>query len=179
MHYTYFIENTTEDYIDNTELFRLINDLEIDENEIYIDEEGCKEELESLLDILENGDRLVIRSVVDLAEEAKALLEILELLQDKEVILCSVTEPFLNGTEYLSSLKGFIGINNYYLEKRRKAKYQEAKDKGTVGRPKMTAEIEKAIRLYKTKAFTTAEIEQLSGISSSTLYRALKEIDKE
>ncbi len=179
MHYTYFIENTTKDYIDNTELFRLINDLEIDENEIYIDEEDCKEELDNLLSILENGDRLVIRSVVDLAEEAEDLLEILRLLQDKEIILLSIEESFLNGIDYYTGLKGFVGINRYYLDKKRKERYKEAKEKGLVGRPKMTAEIQNALRLYKTGEFTTSEIEKLSGISSSTLYRALKEIDKE
>lgn len=52
MHYTYFIENTTKNYIDNTELFRLINDLQIDESEIYIDNETNKEELASLLRVL-------------------------------------------------------------------------------------------------------------------------------
>jgi len=162
MYFAYFIENTTDSNIDNSGLFRRITDLEIDENEIYIDEEDCKEELENLLDVLENGDRLVVRSVIDLAEEAKDLLEVLELLQDKEVILLSIEESYLNGSGYYTAMKGFLDINRYYIEKKRKERYKEAKEKGIVGRPKMTTEIQNAIRLYKTREFTTSEIEQLS-----------------
>lgn len=175
----YFIENTSEDYIDNSGLFRLIYDLQIDENEIYIDNETNKEELASLLRTLKREDRLVIRSVVDLSEDAKDLLGILRILQDKKIIICSVEESYLNGTEYHTAMKGFLDINRYYIEKKRKEGYEKAKEKGIVGRPAKTEELEKAIRLYKTKAFTIEEIENLSGISSSTLYRALKEIDKE
>ena len=171
----YFIENTLEDYIDNSALFRLINDLQIDENEIYIDTETNKEELASLLGALKREDRLVIRSVVDLSEDAKELLEILKILQDKKITVCSVEESYLNGVEYHTAMKGFLDINRYYIEKRRKKGYENAKEKGTVGRPAKTEELEKAIRLYKTKAFTIEEIENLSGVSSSTLYRALKE----
>lgn len=176
--YVYFIENTTDNYVDNTELFSLIRDLDIDENEIFIDTGISKKELEKLLDLLEEDDRLIIRSVIDLSFEAAGLLKVLEQLQEKKIILCSINEPTLNGLEYYSAMKCFVGINIYYLERKRKEKYQEAKLAGIVGRPKMTEQIEKAIRLYKTKAFTTAEIEKLSGVSSSSLYRALREQER-
>ena len=122
--------------------------------------------------------RLVIRSVVDLSDSAKGLISILSDFQDKGIILCSISEPYLSGENYFTMLSGFIQITNYYSEKRRKQGYEYAKEKGTIGRKAKTEETAKAIRLYKTGAFTTAEIEQLSGVSSSTLYRALKEIDK-
>ncbi len=176
MNYGYIIENTTQDYIDNSALFKMLIDLNIEEDETYVDTYDSKEQLDELLSVLEAGDRLVIRSIVDLADEASQLLKILSILQDNQIILCSVSENFLNGQEYYDAMQGFATINSYYLEKRRKQGYQEAKENGTVGRPKMTAEIERAIRLYNTKSFTTSEIEKMCGVSSSTLYRALKEL---
>lgn len=114
---------------------------------------------------------------MDLSEDAKELLEILRILQDKKITICSVEESYLNGAEYYTAMKGFLGINRYYIDKRRKEGYEKAKEKGTVGRPAKIEELEKAIRLYKTKVFTIEEIENLSGISSSTLYRELKKLE--
>lgn len=179
MDLAYFIENTGEDIIDNTALFRLINDLYIDENEIYVDTEDSKEELEKLLEIIDYEDRLVVRSVVDLADTATELLDILFELQDKGVILESASEPYISKENYYLTFKDFVDITKYYSEKKRKHGYQQAKEKGIVGRPAKTEEIEKAIRLYKTRAFTIAEIEDLTKISKSTLYRYLKDIDRD
>jgi DNA invertase Pin-like site-specific DNA recombinase len=179
LNYGYIIENTTQDYIDNSTLFKMINDLDIGEDEIYVDTYDSKEQLDELLSRLEPEDRLVIRSVVDLSDEAKQLLLILSILKDNQIILCSVNESFLNGTDYYDAMRGFAEINSYYLEKRRQNGFQSAKEKGTVGRPAKTEEIERAIRLYNTKSFSTAEIERMCGISSSSLYRALQEEKKE
>lgn len=184
MDFAYFVENTTEEFIDNSALFRIINDLEIEDEFVYSDTAGCRDELEKLLADIDtifteaSTKRLVIRSVVDLSDTAKGLIGILSDLQDKGIILCSISEPYLSGENYFTMLNGFIQITNYYTEKRRKQGYEHAKEKGTIGRKAKTEETVKAIRLYKTGAFTTAEIEQLSGVSSSTLYRALKEIDR-
>lgn len=76
-------------------------------------------------------------------------------------------------------MQGVIDIHDYYLKKRQEEGFKRAQDAGIVGRPKRTEEIEKAIRLYKTKAFSIAEIEKLAGISSSTLYRYLEQKDKQ
>lgn len=179
MDYAYFIENINKNYIDNTELFNKIRELYIDENEVYSDTEDIKEELYNLLEVIDYQDRLVIRSVVDLADTAKELLKILSDLQDKGVILESLSEPYICKEKYYLSFKDFISITNYYAEKRRQLGYQQAKEKGIVGRPAKTEEIEKAIKLYKTKAFTIAEIEDLTKISKTTLYRYLKDIDRD
>jgi len=88
--------------------------------------------------------------------------------------LISVLEPYLNGKEYHTAMKGFVGIHKTYLERKRREGFNEAKEAGSVGRPRQTEAIEKAIRLYNTKAFSVAEIEKFAGVSSSTLYRYLK-----
>jgi hypothetical protein len=80
MDLAYFIENTTDEYIDNTALFKIINDLEIEDEFVYSDTAGCRDELEKLFDDIDNifteasTKRLVIRSVVDLSDTAKGLI---------------------------------------------------------------------------------------------------------
>lgn len=179
MDYAYFIENTNENYIDNTQIFNKIRELYIDENEVYSDVEDSKEELKELLGVIGCDDRLVVRSVIDLSDTAKGLLNLLSDLQDRGVILESVSEPYISRENYYLTFKDFIDITEHYTEKKRKQGYQQAKERGIVGRPPKTTEIEQAIRLYKTKTFTIAEIEQMTKISKSTLYRYLKDIDRD
>lgn len=178
MDYAYFIENS-EEYRDNSKLFNRIRELYIDENEVYTDTEGSKEELEKLLETIEDGDRLIIRTVVDLSDTAKELLDTLFNLHNRGVILESISETYISKQNYYLTFKDFVDISKYYTEKKRQQGYQKAKDKGIVGRPKMTAEIEQAIKMYKTKAFTISEIENLTKISKTTLYRYLKDINKD
>lgn len=174
--YAYFIENTDSDnFRDNSKVFKLIQDLNIQEEDVFIDTGLDKNELEKLIDVINRGDRLIISTVKDLADDAKQLSDILQVLQDRKVVLCSCSENFLNGNDYHMSLRGFVDLHKYYLKKKQEIGFEKAKKEGTVGRPKQTEAIEKALRLYDTKAFSIDEIEKLSGISSSTIYRYLKD----
>ena len=94
--YAYFIENTENDYIDNTEIFKLIRDLDIEEDQVYVDTEESKDELEKLLDIVGYEDKLIVRSIADLSDSATGLLDILSGLQNRGVILESTTETLLS-----------------------------------------------------------------------------------
>ncbi len=180
MDYAYFIENTDNNYIDNSEVFKKIRELYIDENEVYLDVEGSKEELEKLLGVIEYDDRLIVRSIADLSDTAAGLLDILSDLQNKGVILESTSETLLSETNYYTALKEFIDLTKYCAERSRKKGYQEAKEKGLVGRPAKTdKEVLQAIKMYKSKAFTIQEIENLTKISKTTLYRYLKDIDRD
>ncbi len=173
--YAYFIEDNEYNY----KLFYEINKMDIEENDVYIDTEDSKEELEKLLEDIDYQDRLLVLSVADLSSTALGLLDILSDLQDKCVILKSITEQYLDCHNYYTVFQNFIDITKHYTEKKRQQGYQKAKEKGIVGRPPKTTEIEQAIKLYKTKAFTIAEIEQMTKISKSSLYRYLKDIDRE
>ena len=174
--YAYLIENIDrDDFRDNSKVFKLIQDLNVEEDEVFIDTGLDKDELDKLIDTLIEGDRLIISTVKDLADDAKQLSDILQVLQDRKVVLCSCSENFLNGNDYHTSLRGFVDLHKYYLKKKQEIGFEKAKKEGTVGRPKQTEAIEKALRLYDTKAFSIDEIEKLSGISSSTIYRYLKD----
>lgn len=178
--YAYFIENIENDYIDNTEIFRLIRDLDVEEDQVYVDAENSKDELEKLLDIIDYDDRLAVRSIADLSDTAAGLLNILSDLQDKGIILESISETLLSERNYYTALKEFIDLTKYCTERSRKKGYQEAKEKGLVGRPAKTdKEVLQAIKMYKSKAFTIQEIEDLTKISKTTLYRYLKDVDRD
>ena len=74
--------------------------------------------------------------------------------------MVSIIEQYLNEKEFHTAMKGFAGINKYYLERKREQGFNEAKGAGTVGRQtKETEGIEKAIRLYHTKTFSVTGIE--------------------
>jgi len=177
--YAYILENIDPDNSrDNSYVFKLIQDLDIHEDSIFIDTADVKEELENLADTIGYGDRLIIRSVKDLANDPVSLLDILKSLQDRQITLCSCCENFLNGTEYHTNLKCFIELHKYYLNLKQTKGFDKAMKAGIVGRPKNNEGIDKALRLHDTKAFSIEEIEKLSGISSSTLYRYLKDRDK-
>lgn len=174
MYYAYLKEdNDSINLVDNTGVLNLIQDLGISEEDIFTDE-GSREQLGKLLEVIGEDDYIIIRSVVDLTDDAKELLAILKALQERQVTMISILEPFLSGKEYHTAMKGFVGIHKTFLERKRRQGYNEAKEAGTVGRPRQTEAIEKEIRLYNTRAFSVAEIEKLAGVSSSTLYRYLK-----
>ena len=174
MYYAYLKEdNDSINLVDNTGALSLIQDLGISEEDIFTDE-GSREQLGKLLEVIGVDDYIIILSVVDLTDDAKELLAILKALQERQVTMISILEPFLSGKEYHAAMKGFVGIHKTFLERKRRQGYSEAKEAGIVGRPRQTEAIEKAIRLYNTRAFSVAEIEKLAGVSSSTLYRYLK-----
>lgn len=176
MVYAYFIENTGSEFKDNSSMFRYIKEQNISEENIYVEIADNKDELDALLEKIEPEDTIVLRTITDLAEKRSELLHLLNELQDFGILIHSIMEPFLNGLEYFNRFQGSIEISKYYAEKKRRLAFEEARRQGVVGRPKIPEkQIETALKLYSSKLFTTEEIAKLSGVSSSTLYRALKE----
>jgi DNA invertase Pin-like site-specific DNA recombinase len=176
MYCVYIYES--ENQINNSGVFDFAKSLDISEDNFFTDTSNDRDNLKVLVECMDSEDCLVVRSVIDLAEDSRQLMEKLQILQKSQVTLVSLLEPFLNGKEYYNGLKGFIEIHKYYLNRKRAKGYDEAMKAGLVGRPAKTDEIEKAIRLYNTQAFSINEIEKLSGVSSSTLYRYLKTKDE-
>ena len=128
------------------------------------------------LDALEKEDMLIIRSVTDLTDDINGLLvELFPLLTEKGVELFSCEESFLCGYEYQNTLVGVIELLRYFRSLKKADNYQRALEAGKVGRPAKTDDVEKAIKLYQSKIYTVSQIERLTGVSKSTLYRYLKE----
>lgn len=161
---------------DNTPIFKLVNQLKIPEDQVVFDQTEDRVEFCKLLESLQTGDKLIIRSVEDLADDIMGLITVFQRLTDKEISLCSVEEPFLSGEEYLESLTEFTRLYVLFQKKKQVAGYRKACAEGRVGRPAIKSkEIDQAIELYKSDTYTISQITALTGVSKTTLYRALKE----
>lgn len=169
----YVLENSnSEDKRNNQSLFQLIQQLEIADDNLYFDMSGTEQtELNKLLKDIQPENRLVIRSVEDLADSMDELIKILKLLSDKKISLCSCEEPFLSGEDYADILNSYIRLHKCFIEKKKQKAYQKAVAEGRVGRPVKESDIKKAIDLYKSNNFTVEQIKAVTGISRTTLYR--------
>ena len=169
----YVLENSNcEDKRNNQPLFQLIQQLEIADDNLYFDMDGKEQtELQKLLKNIQPENRLVIRSVEDIADSMDELIKILKLLSDKKISLCSCEEPFLSGEDYTDNLNSYLKLHKYFIDKKKKKAYQKAVAEGRVGRPVKESDIKKAIDLYKSNNFTVEQIKAVTGISRTTLYR--------
>lgn len=175
MLWAYILENEKEIKRNNQPLFLLINEMEIGVDNIYSDLDGSdKVELKKLLDEIEPESTFLIRSVEDIADTLSELLEVFEILTEKHISLCSCCEPFLCGEDYLENLRGFINLQKAFADRKKKIGYEKALAEGRVGRPSKGQDIKKVIGLYEKGLLTMKQVESLTGVSKSTIYRYLK-----
>lgn len=175
MIWAYVLENMClEDVRSNQNLFLLIKDLEIPEDNQYFDRDLHGPELKNLLEVLQHGDRLAIRSVLDLADTLSGLISVFQKLTKKQITLCSCEESYLCGDDYLDTLNGFARLYIDFEKKKQQQSYQKALESGSVGRPAKTREVEQALTMYQSGKYKIGQIEAITGISKSTLYRYLK-----
>ena len=175
MIWAYVLENQgVEDLRSNQPVFLLINELGIADDYIVFDDNTARPELDRLLSELSVGDRLIVRSVEDMADTMENLTDILQTLTDKQVTLCSCEEDFLCGQDYLCTLTGCIRLLSVFQKKKQRSAYDKAYNAGKVGRPTKIQEIEMAVTMYQSGKFKVAQITAVTGVSKSTLYRYLK-----
>lgn len=174
MDYVYFIENQgIEDIRDNASVIKLACDLEVLEECLYIEEDfHSRAQLCLLLNSIEEGDRLIVSTVKELAFDIKELLVRFEQLEEIGVVLCSIEEPSFSREDYVDTLRTLKELYQHYARLKQQHGYTKAVEERRVGRPQVDKDkLEQAMRMYKTKAFKIEEIEKLTGISKSTLYR--------
>jgi len=165
-----------EDNKCNQAVFQLIKELEIEDDSCFFDMSGTgdRTELKTLLDKIQSGDRLIIRSVLDIADTTEDLFFALSVLTEKKITLCSYNESYLCGENYLKQIKGIFSIYVEFSRRKQEQAYKKAVAEGKVGRPSKAKEIEKAIELYNSKKVTMEQLQALTGVSKSTLYRYIK-----
>lgn len=175
MIWAYVLENMgPTDFRNNQNVFLLIKDLEISENNQYFDSNLERLELFKLIEVLQSEDRLAIRSVLDLADTLSGLISVFQKLTDKQVTLCSCLEPYLCGDDYLETLNGFARLYIDFEKKKQQQSYKKALESGSVGRPAKAKEVEQALNMYQSGKYKVNQIESITGVSKSTLYRYLK-----
>ncbi len=136
-------------------------------------------ELSKLLDRMTEGDTVVIESLSRLGRSTKDLIELTELFQLKGVHLVSLKESIDTSTstgKLLFTLMSAIAqFERDVIADRTREGLNAARARGrNGGRPRTDTDVvKKAIKLYNTGEYSLKEIEDLTGIKKSTLYRNL------
>lgn len=139
-------------------------------------------ELTKILDRMTEGDTVVIESLSRLGRSTKDLIELTELFKSKGVNLVSLKESIDTNTPtgkllftLMSALAQFERDN---IAERTREGLRSARARGkTGGRPKINPDdVKKAVKLYNTQQYSIKEIEELTGVKKSTLYRNLQEV---
>lgn len=137
-------------------------------------------ELSKMLDRMTQGDSVVIESLSRLGRSTKDLIELTELFQSKGVNLVSLKESIDTSTstgKLLFTLMSAIAqFERDTIADRTREGLKAARSRGrTGGRPKTNSDnVKKALKLYNTQQYSIKEIEELTSVKKSTLYRNLR-----
>lgn len=138
-------------------------------------------ELNRLLDKAREGDTVVIESLSRLGRSTKDLLSLVELFNERGIILVSLKENIdistPTGKLLLTVLSALSQFERDLTVQRTNEGLIAARARGRKGGrpPKDKKALEKAVALYNTKTFSIAEICKTCDISQGTLYKAIKE----
>jgi len=138
-------------------------------------------ELQKALDILRKGDEFVVFKLDRLARSTKKLIEVYEQLERLGVELISLNDGLDTKTPTGRAMFKMIGViaelEREMIIERTKAGLAAARARGrNGGRPRTDSKmLERAIKLYDTQEHSIADIEDMTGVKRSTLYRAIKQ----
>ena len=139
-------------------------------------------ELDRMLDALREGDTVVITELTRLGRSVKELFTIIERVHEAGASIKSLRETWLDTTTPQGNLLFtiFAGLSQFerdLIRQRTKSGLEAARARGRKGgRPKASSgKIETALKMYDSKLHTIEEITVATGISRSTLYRAIEE----
>ncbi len=138
-------------------------------------------ELNKMLDRMTEGDTVVVVALSRLGRSTKDLIELTETFQNKGVHLVSLKENVDTGTpsgKLLFTLMSAIAqFERDTIAERTREGLRSARARGRMGgRPKTDTDIiKKAVKLYRTGQYSIKEIEELTGIRKTALYRNLQE----
>ena len=136
-------------------------------------------ELDRMLAELQEGDTIVIESLSRLGRSVKNLAELMEVLNSRNIRLVSLKETIdttsSTGRLLFTILSSLAQFERDVLVERTQEGLKAARARGRMGgHPKSDpAAVKKAVALYDTGQYTLKEIQELTGISRSVLYRSV------
>ena len=137
-------------------------------------------ELAKMLERITEGDTVVVESLSRLGRSTKDLIELTELFNSRGVNLISLKESIDTSTStgklLFTLMSALAEFERNVIADRTREGLNAARARGrTGGRPKVDEEqIRRAVKLYKTQQYSVKEIEELTGVKKSTLYRNLE-----
>ncbi len=143
---------------------------------------GTKErpELQRMLDVLREGDTVVVTELSRLSRTVKDLFSLVERIHRVGANIKSLKESWADTTTPQGKLLFaiFAGISEFerdLIRQRTKEGLEAARARGrNGGRPPTDADkLNLALKMYKSKEYSISEILNATGISKTTLYRYL------
>ena len=137
-------------------------------------------ELEKLLERLTEGDTVVVESLSRLGRSTKDLIWLMETFNSKGVNLVSLKESIdtttSTGKLLFTLMSAIAQFERDVIADRTREGLNSARARGRKGgRPRTDSEkLRKAIKLYNTQQYSLAEIEDMTGVKRSTLYRGIR-----
>ena len=137
-------------------------------------------ELEKLLERLTEGDTVVVESLSRLGRSTKDLIWLMETFNSKGVNLVSLKESIdtttSTGKLLFTLMSAIAQFERDVIADRTREGLNSARARGRRGgRPRTDSEkLRKAIKLYNTQQYSLAEIEDMTGVKRSTLYRGIR-----
>lgn len=135
-------------------------------------------ELLRMMDMLREGDTVIICELTRLSRSVKDLFELVEQVEKAGANIKSLKEPWLDTTTPQGRLLFtiFSGVSQFERELIRERTMEglaSARARGRMGgRPgKDKKIIDQALTLYDSKAYSVDEISKTTGISRATLYK--------
>lgn len=149
---------------------------------------GTKKErpqLDELLKVIRRGDQVVIYKLDRISRSTKHLIELSELFESKCVQFVSIQDKIDTSTAmgrfFFRVMASISELERDIISERTKAGLSAARARGrNGGRPSMPKkEVNLALKMYDSKEYSISQIVKSSGVSQATLYRKIKERDKE
>lgn len=134
-------------------------------------------ELNKLIERISAGDTVVIESLSRLGRSTKDLIELMELFNTRGVNLVSLKESIdtssSTGKLLFTLMSALAQFERDLISERTVEGLKAARVRGRMGgRPRINEEaVRKAVKLYNTKQYSLKEIEKMTGVKKSTLYR--------
>lgn len=137
-------------------------------------------ELNKLIERMSAGDTVVIESLSRLGRSTKDLIGLMELFRERGVNLVSLKESIdtssSTGKLLFTLMSALAQFERDLISERTVEGLKAARARGRIGgRPKKNDDqIKKAVKMYNTKQYSLKEIEEMTGIKKSTLYRRME-----
>lgn len=138
---------------------------------------ASRPQLDRLKDKLRSGDTVIVESFSRLGRSTKDLIELVSYFEEHAVKLVSLKENFdtttPQGRLMMTVFQAFSQFERDLIVERTKEGLKSARARGRKGgRPRVNQrDVERAVKLYKSKQYSVKEITEMTGISHATLYR--------
>ncbi|MFV8261679.1 recombinase family protein [Aerococcus viridans] len=145
---------------------------------------ASRPQLNRLKDKLRPGDTVIVESFSRLGRSTKDLIDLVNYFEEHEVKLVSLKENFDTSTPHgrlmMTVFQAFSQFERDLIVERTKEGLKSARARGrTGGRPRVNQkEIDRALKLYESQAYSVKDITEMTGISKATIYRYLNNKNK-